>query len=504
MGTLRAGLAGAVILPVTGVGVGLVQACRGIFNTPEALREQSKGRFWDQSTRSWLDQPSLALTLDDNVHDEMRQRWEADRRNAAAFGDVVDYYALLGVSRDASSEEIKKQYYILARRLHPDKNPDDPLAKDRFQKLGEAYQVLGNAELRQRYDQHGAEGLDVNFMDGAEFFTMLFGSDSFEHLLGELMIAATARSGGDLDTNQLMKLQHIREQKLVINLASYLKRWSQGDQQGFREMMRGEAQELVKASFGPTLLCTIGKVYESQAQVVLSDFFTGGIARMRQTGHTLQSQLHAAGLALKVWQAQKELEAMEKEHAARKEQQQQLDQASAAARTAGADPASSSPDAAVSQAGPWPPGAAAAGPAPTAAAATGAAAAAPDSEAAARERAKVDAEHQQRRQRLEEASLPLMLDALWAGNVLDIETTLRHVCKKVMNDPMVSKQERKARAQGLRQLGRIFLEVGTAATQGPATRTADDAKQQMENAMMRVIEKRHAQDDAVYGNGANN
>ena len=45
---------------------------------------------------------------------------------------------------------------------------------------------------------------------------------------------------------------------------------------------------------------------------MLSDFFTGGIARMRQTGHTLQSQLHAAGLALKVWQAQKELEAMEK------------------------------------------------------------------------------------------------------------------------------------------------------------------------------------------------
>ena len=47
-------------------------------------------------------------------------------------------------------------------------------------------------------------------------------------------------------------------------------------------------------------------------QVLLSEFFTGGIARMRQTGHTLQSQLHAAGLALKVWQAQKELETMEK------------------------------------------------------------------------------------------------------------------------------------------------------------------------------------------------
>ena len=49
----------------------------------------------------------------------------------------------------------------------------------------------------------------------------------------------------------------------------------------------------------------------------------------------------------------------------------------------------------------------------------------------------MDAEHQQRRQRLEEASLPLMLDALWAGNVLDIETTLRHVCKKVRLLPVI-------------------------------------------------------------------
>ena len=60
-------------------------------------------------------------------------------RRRTAAGD--DFYELLGVPRDASPEQVKKQYYLRAREHHPDKNQDDPLAKERFQKLGEAYQV---------------------------------------------------------------------------------------------------------------------------------------------------------------------------------------------------------------------------------------------------------------------------------------------------------------------------------------------------------------------------
>ena len=53
--------------------------------------------------------------------------------------------------------------------------------------------MLGNEELRERYDEHGSEGLGVNFMEGGEFFSMLFGSDSFEHLIGELLITNAAK-----------------------------------------------------------------------------------------------------------------------------------------------------------------------------------------------------------------------------------------------------------------------------------------------------------------------
>jgi len=70
-----------------------------------------------------------------------------------------DYYETLGVSKGASEAEIKKAYRKKAVQFHPDKNPDDASAEDKFKEAAEAYEILSNAEKKQRYDQYGHQGM---------------------------------------------------------------------------------------------------------------------------------------------------------------------------------------------------------------------------------------------------------------------------------------------------------------------------------------------------------
>jgi len=73
-----------------------------------------------------------------------------------------DFYDVLGVARDASASEIKKAYYRLAKQYHPDVNPGDKAAEDKFKEAAQAYQILSDDEQRARYDRFGLDGLRGN------------------------------------------------------------------------------------------------------------------------------------------------------------------------------------------------------------------------------------------------------------------------------------------------------------------------------------------------------
>ena len=86
-----------------------------------------------------------------------------------------DYYEVLGVQKSATHDEIKKAYRKAAMKYHPDRNPGDKEAEEKFKEVGEAYEVLSDEDKRQRYDQFGFAGVDPNYGAGAGGYGSGFG-----------------------------------------------------------------------------------------------------------------------------------------------------------------------------------------------------------------------------------------------------------------------------------------------------------------------------------------
>jgi molecular chaperone DnaJ len=105
---------------------------------------------------------------------------------------MADYYALLGVSRNATNDEIKRAYRRRARELHPDANPDNPGAAEQFKELSTAYAVLSDPNQRARYDQFGEAGVGGQGAGGVNFDD-IFGSGGG---LGDIFDAFFGGSGG--------------------------------------------------------------------------------------------------------------------------------------------------------------------------------------------------------------------------------------------------------------------------------------------------------------------
>ncbi len=129
-----------------------------------------------------------------------------------------DYYEILGVSRDASQDDIRKAYRKVAMQYHPDRNPNNPQAEEKFKEAAEAYEVLSDANKRSRYDRFGHQGMDENFGGGMNMedifsrFSDIFGGGGggpFSDFFGGGRGGERMRRGSNLRVKLKLTLEEI-------------------------------------------------------------------------------------------------------------------------------------------------------------------------------------------------------------------------------------------------------------------------------------------------------
>ncbi|EIM80660.1 DnaJ-domain-containing protein [Stereum hirsutum FP-91666 SS1] len=346
----------------------------------------------------------------------------------------MEYYDLLGVPVDATTDDIKKAYRRLAIKHHPDKNPDDPNAEEKFKEIAIAYQTLSDPDLRRKYNEFGSKESqpEGGFVDPEEVFGAMFGGDRFVPIIGHISLAKDMKAAmqeaedeegqGSAVVQRDAKGKEIlspeekarreekarkvsaekaaarekRVQELVSNLERKLGIFTESatgpdDKDvttSWRTICSLEAEELKSESYGVELLQTIGFVYASKAKHFLATAQTflgvGGWL------HNVQGKYHVFSETVSTLRSAIELKAV-------------FDQIQAAEQNGNMSP--------------------------------------------------------EERKRLEDSAAEKGIQALFKGTKLEVESVLRETCDRVLGDPNITREKAQLRAIALQILGQAYMTV---------------------------------------------
>lgn len=482
---LATGVASAVALPVTGVCVGAFQVGRGVVNSAEAYSKNNQGMVWDEDTRQWYfyNLQEEQAELDAIEKERLNQQQTSGGTGIGGPERHVkdrEYYDLLQVSTNASPNEIKKAYYLQARKCHPDKNPNDPTAAARFQDLGHAYQVLANEQTRAAYDRDGVldnndtskQGeMNMTDIDPYIFFAVMFGSEGVQPYIGELWIAnktdslmkdsgmaqelaGMAKDGASGSSSKkdnattpeekaareervkaMMETDHLKQRKREVTCAMNLRERIQPfmemmdaqEEPEFVSLAQAEAAEISKSAFGHTFCIAIGTALELEATEFLgfsqSAFSVDAHgASLRRRARDMSSNFRVLGAGFSAIRAGSK--AIRQVETVQKQVKEAKERAATAAATVGPNGNAN--------------------------------------ENANGETGGLNSEQAQETMEQLQESLPAFLELAWAINVRDISRTLKQVCHKLLRDAGVDPETRLRRAQALRILGREFHAIGKA------------------------------------------
>jgi len=344
------------------------------------------------------------------------------------------YYDLLGVPIDATTEDVKKAYRRLAIKHHPDKNPDDPHAEERFKQIAIAYQTLSDPSLRKKYNEFGPKesAPEGGFVDPEEVFGAIFGGERFLPIIGHISLARDMKTalqeadeaegedgkqvkrdakGKEILTEEEKARKDEKEkkataekaearaervQKLVENLERKLSIFTESAtgpddvevSRSWRTICQLEAEELRKESYGVELLHAIGFVYASKAKQFLATsqtfFGVGGWL------HNVQGKYHVFSETVSTLRSAIELKTV-------------FDQIQAAEKAGNLSP--------------------------------------------------------EERKRLEEQAAEKGLQALFKGTKLEIESVLRETCDRVLEDMAVPRSKATLRAVALQIMGEAYVSI---------------------------------------------